>query len=112
MGLVQPHSRIAAAIWAICWGLCVRGLASLGISRSMGQRATCMLILIGGPAFPSLCSRFVLRGHPRLAGSPRDRLDLPCRLRFCILVILSTESGFELLFSVARRSSPLGGQAY
>jgi hypothetical protein len=39
IGFVQPHSRMDAAILAICSRLCVRGLVARGISRSIGQRS-------------------------------------------------------------------------
>jgi hypothetical protein len=73
IGLVHPHSRIEAAIWAICWGLCVRGLALLGISRWTGHGFTWMLILIGLPHLGWV-------GVWRCEGT-RDRPggeDLPC----------------------------------
>src|SRR3981081_299497 len=40
IGLVQPHSRIEAAIWLTCSSLWVRALRAYGISFEMGQRST------------------------------------------------------------------------
>jgi hypothetical protein len=38
--LVQPHSRIEAAIARICASLWVRALRAYGITLSIGQRST------------------------------------------------------------------------
>src|SRR4051794_26234504 len=39
-GLVQPHSRMEAAIWLTCVSLCVRAFRAKGINRSIGHRST------------------------------------------------------------------------
>src|SRR5215213_11918884 len=49
-GLVQPHSRMEAAIWPICASLWVRALRAYGTKRPMGHRSTQSA---GHTAFPA-----------------------------------------------------------
>src|ERR1700724_2290049 len=51
-GTVQPHSRIDAAIWSTCSGLCVRALRAYGISAATARRSN----LSAGHSGCKICS--------------------------------------------------------
>jgi hypothetical protein len=54
-GVVHPNSRIDAAICAICELLCVRGLLTRGMSRSIGRRSIRMPMFAG-----TVCAAFAM----------------------------------------------------